>query len=108
MIRHNIKYYSWLLLLVSIQAMAQSAGGDFVVPRETIDNGGGRSSDSAFIVTGTIGQHDASRESATGGAFIVTGGFWADGQVAASGDEEIFFKDGFELFTFEASFDDGQ
>lgn len=97
-----------LVLLISTQLAAQSSGGDFVIPRETIDNGGGRSSDNSFIVTGTIGQHEASGESASGGEFIVTGGFWANGPVEASGDEEIFFRDGFESFTLDPTFDDAQ
>ncbi len=100
------QHFVLILMLISTQAMAQSAGGDFVVPRETIDNGGGRSSDSNFVVTGSIGQHDAGRDSATGGDFIVTGGFWANGAVVASGDEEIFFRDGFEDFTLGPDFVD--
>ena len=102
------QFYAATILLLSTQAIAQSAGGGFVVPRESIDNGGGRSSDSQFIVTGTIGQHDASRDSASGGSFVVTGGFWANGTVEASGDEEIFFRDGFEALSLGAEFDEEQ
>jgi hypothetical protein len=41
-----------------------------------VAGGGGASSNAPFVVHGTIGQHDAS-EKLTGGAYTLTGGFWA-------------------------------
>ena len=42
----------------------------------TIAGGGGASSNGPFIVSGTLGQHDASGPM-TGGHYSLTGGFWA-------------------------------
>ena len=89
--KFSIKQLLILLLLISGQAAAQSSGGDFEIVRETIDNGGGRSSDDTFVVTGTIGQHDAFNEAATGDVFVVTGGFWGSGRLIF-----VIFEDGFE------------
>jgi hypothetical protein len=41
-----------------------------------ISGGGGTSSDGAYSVTGTIGQHDAGA-AMTGGNYSLTGGFWS-------------------------------
>jgi len=41
-----------------------------------VAGGGGASSNAPFVVHGTIGQHDASGQ-LTGGAYTLTGGFWA-------------------------------
>lgn len=38
--------------------------------------GGGISSNGQFVISGTIGQHDAG-EPMTGGSYSLTGGFWA-------------------------------
>lgn len=83
-------------LTVSASLYSQLAGGGFIVKRTTIDNGGGRSESASFIVTGTIGQPDASTESSLGGDFIVTGGFWANGRLIATGVGDVIFQDGFE------------
>jgi len=93
------------LLTASTQSVSQSSGGEFVINRTTIDNGGGRSTTETFIVNGTIGQHDAARDSASQDQFIVTGGFWANGEVIASGDKGVIFEDGFETFTPSAPLD---
>ena len=86
-----------LIILASLcaqQVMAQSSGGDFEITRHTIDNGGGQSSGGAFTLTGTIGQADALPQTASGGSFQMTGGFWANGPVMPPG--ELLFADGFE------------
>ena len=68
-------------------------GGDFVITKSTIDGGGGTSTGGAFILTGTIGQHDASQQPSTGGVYAVFGGFWAQiGELVI----DLFFEDGFE------------
>lgn len=89
--KFSIKQSLILLLFISAQVAAQSSGGNFEIVRETIDNGGGRSSDDTFVVTGTIGQHDAFNEAATGDVFVVTGGFWGSGRLIF-----VIFEDGFE------------
>jgi hypothetical protein len=60
------------LALFAAAAHAQT----FSIPWHTIDCGGGTSSGADFTLSGTIGQHDAGG-SMTGGAFTLTGGFWA-------------------------------
>lgn len=72
-------------------AAAPLTGGDFEVPSTTLDAGGGRSSGGAFTLHGTIGQHDASPATLTGGNYALTGGFWIRG---ANGD--LIFADSFE------------
>ncbi len=67
--------------LVSIVAFpvmgAGIGGGSFSIPWSTIDGGGViDSTGGSFRLSGTIGQPDASGEM-TGGAFSLTGGFWA-------------------------------
>jgi hypothetical protein len=84
------------LTLVSIAApssLAQSQGGQFAITKSTLDGGGGVSSQGSFEVRGTIGQPDASLQSAVGGIFTVTGGFWAGSGAAP---EDLIFSDGFE------------
>lgn len=58
-------------------AVAETAGAQmFSIPWHTIDNGGGSSAGGSFVLTGTIGQHDAHTPMA-GGGFTLIGGFWA-------------------------------
>jgi hypothetical protein len=66
------------LSLLPLMSIAQS-GGQFDLSWSTIDGGGGFSSGSQFVLTGTIGQPDAG--SLTGGNFKVEGGFWSAVQV---------------------------
>ncbi len=84
-----------VLLAASSLALAQSSGGAFEITHSTIDNGGGRSSGGQFTLTGTIGQADASLQSANGGQFQLTGGFWANDVITPPPDE-LIFSDGFE------------
>lgn len=60
------------LALITGSAVAQTYSLNWA----TIDGGGGKSTGGVFTVHGTIGQPDAGRPM-TGGAFAVTGGFWA-------------------------------
>lgn len=80
-----------LVLLISAIALAQSSGGDFVITKSTIDNGGGISSSGEFTLTGTIGQADANQQISKGGEFSLAGGFWADAAVI-----DVVFRDSFE------------
>jgi hypothetical protein len=69
-------------------------GGDFTIIKSTIDSGGGESKGGDFILTGTIGQHDATDGTSAGGEFKLAGGFWANS--AAPVTNNNIFKDGFE------------
>jgi hypothetical protein len=60
-----------MVAMLAPAAMAQ----DFSINWYTIDGGGGTSSGGDFVLSGTIGQHDAGGPM-TGGDFSVTGGFW--------------------------------
>jgi hypothetical protein len=90
----NMKYslvcLSLALACASLSGFAAPpSGGDFVITKNTIDNGGGRTFGGDFELTGTIAQQDASEQDSSGGEFRLSGGFWAS--VA-----ESIFKDGFE------------
>jgi hypothetical protein len=67
-----------IALLIAI-ATASTAFAQFEMSRHTIDAGGGVSAGPGFELAGTIGQHDAGPATGpmTGGAFTLTGGFWA-------------------------------
>jgi hypothetical protein len=74
-----------LLLLLASVALAQS-GGDYDLSWSTVDGGGGTfSSGGAYSLGGTAGQPEAGL--AMGGAYLVGGGFWGGGEVAALGYE---------------------
>lgn len=80
-------------MIAGSYALAQSSSGDFEIHSHTVDGGGGQSSGGDFVVIGTIGQHDASSSPATGGAFSVSGGFWANVSMLTL---DLIFSDGFE------------
>ena len=86
-----IKCLVALTILITALSFAQSSGGDFEITKNTIDSGGGTSSGGGFSLTGTIGQHDASRQISTGDGFALAGGFWANATVL-----DAIFKNGFE------------
>ena len=56
----------------ALNATAQS----YAIDWHTIDGGGGTSAGGVYSRSGTIGQHDAGGPM-TGGAYSLTGGFWA-------------------------------
>jgi len=91
--RRRSLFFVSLGLGMAMLAGAQS-GGPYSIPRSSVDSGGGRSSGGPFSVTGIIGQPDASVESASGGVFSLTGGFYASADVIP--DPDLLFKDGFE------------
>ena len=66
-------YFSYLFSALCFAASAQPDTIDW----HTIDGGGGSSTGGVYSVSGTIGQPDASVTPMTGGAYSVTGGFWA-------------------------------
>jgi hypothetical protein len=61
------------LLAVSVIRAAPTA---YELSWWTVDGGGGTSSGGAYILNGTIGQHDA--HCASGGTYLITAGFWHD------------------------------
>ena len=61
------------LHIVSI-ALAQS-GNSYELTWNTIDGGGGSSSDGSYSLDGTIGQADAG--TLIGGGYTLNGGFWS-------------------------------
>lgn len=68
--------------------------------KTTLDAGGGQSSSSQFILIGTVGQPDASKQSSsspslTGGTYLLAGGFWANVDTSSNNDN-LIFKNGFE------------
>ena len=63
------KIIAFLVLTLSLSAMA-----DYNIDWHTIDGGGGTSSGGVYLVTGTIGQHDAAYSE--GGDYEILGGFW--------------------------------
>ena len=85
---------STLLLVGLVSASvvySQSSGGNFVIEKSTIDNGGGTSIGGDFVLSGTIGQADSGHHE--GGNFIVEGGFWNSPTAQIT---EVIFKNSFE------------
>lgn len=81
-----------VLLSMALNAELPS-GGNYVISKSTIDNGGGVSSGGDFVLTGTIGQPDANSSVSVGGEFEAAGGFWASVAINLG---DLIFKDGFE------------
>jgi hypothetical protein len=88
------------LLLIAALGMSTAliagaqSGGPYSIPRSTIEGGGGESTGGIYTLNGIIGQSDASTESATGGPYSLTGGFYASANVSPTLDR--IFADGFE------------
>ena len=75
----RVLLFAGLTLLFTLPVLAQS-GGELDLSWNTIDSGGGTfSSGGSYTLGGTIGQPDAG--GMTGGAYTLSGGFWA-GQAA--------------------------
>ena len=72
-----------LLLLLTGTTGAAQTGDGYDLTWNTIDGGGGTSTADPFIVDGTAGQPDAA--TVGGGAFLLSGGFWAGITTAAAG-----------------------
>lgn len=63
-----------LFAFASLLASAQAQF--FAIDWFTTDGGGGVSSGGGYVLSGTVGQHNAG-EVLSGGTFTLTGGFWA-------------------------------
>lgn len=76
-----------LPLVLSALSLLVAVGGAFAQPfsidRFTVAGGGGPSGGGAFALSGTVGQHDATPQPATGGSFSLKGGFWSSLDVPA-------------------------
>jgi len=57
--------------------MCVQSSANYDLSWSTIDSGGGKSCGGQYIVTGTIGQHDAAYSE--GGQYELLGGFWPGG-----------------------------
>jgi len=66
------KLFLLFVLLIPTISFAQS----YTIDWYKVSGGGGTSSNGQYIVSGTIGQHDAGGPM-TGGTYSLTGGFWA-------------------------------
>ena len=62
-------------LLVSLLSLVGIATAALTINWSTVDGGGGHSFGGTYTVSGTIGQPDTAAMS--GGAYALTGGFWA-------------------------------
>jgi len=74
--RNRIMSLLAVCVLTSVSALSQS-GGDYILDWSTIDGGGGTSRGGQYVLTGTIGQPDASYSGA--GGYELLGGFWPGG-----------------------------
>lgn len=68
--------------------VAMAGGPSYDITSFTVDGGGGTSSGTGFVLSGTAGQSDATAVTLTGDGFALTGGFWpaASSVVACVGD----------------------
>jgi hypothetical protein len=77
-------------------ATVSAQGAGFAVPRQVIAGGGGSSSGGVFRIQGTIAQPDADPlHPATGGAYVISGGFWP-GFIDSTIGGGTIFANGFE------------
>jgi len=98
------------MIMSAALCSASAAGQPFAVESYTIDSGGGISAGGSFVLHGTIGQHDAGPESASGG-LAVRGGFWvgsaAPGCNAADVAEPFGLLDLADVTAFVTAFNSG-
>ncbi len=84
------------LLLASALGAAE-ANENLRLDRGLVAAGGGRSEGGEFRVQGSAGQFDAEPlQPSSGGAFSLTGGFWAGLSTAPAPPGSALFEDGFE------------
>jgi len=62
------------ILLIMLSVLVTPVFGGYEISWHTIDGGGGTSSSGQYIVSGTIGQHDAAYSHS--GDYELLGGFW--------------------------------
>ena len=71
-----MKFVSRLLVIVFANWCVQAGAQTNSVDWHKVAGGGGTSTSAVYSVSGTVGQHDAGGP-LTGGAYSITGGFWA-------------------------------
>ena len=88
-------WLSVILLILSPGAPATpSQGGDYLLNPHVTANGGGRSTNGNYTVTGTIGQHDAS-VTISSDNYHLRGGFWHSDSLSPP-QPDVLLIDGFE------------
>jgi hypothetical protein len=70
-----LKYFA-VGLLPFLASQVTSHAQNYSISWHKVAGGGGTISNGQYVVSGTIGQHDAS-SSMTGGEYALTGGFWS-------------------------------
>jgi hypothetical protein len=70
-----------LLMVITFASTQAQSGSGYDLTWNTIDNGGGTSSNGGYTLDGTIGQPDAGASISSSG-YTLTGGFWADVSIA--------------------------
>ena len=75
--------------------LSQSSSEQYKIIKQTIDNGGEHAISNQFVISGSIGQPEASATRASVG-YRLSGGFWfgANGVIEPTG--ELIFADSFE------------
>src|SRR5271154_3027863 len=79
----------WLILLLSLLAPVSGFAQSYSIDWYKVSGGGGTSSNGQYVVSGTIGQHDAGGPM-TNGNFSLPGGFWALYAVQTPGAPMLF------------------
>jgi hypothetical protein len=79
----------FILSFAALIFLASISYSDYKIAWHTIDSGGGTSASGQYIISGTIGQHDAAYSE--GGDYELLGGFWP-GQPTCMVDFRHFAK----------------
>jgi len=66
-----------VVVLTFLGAILNVNAQEYSIDWHKIAGGGGTSSNGQYVVSGTIGQHDANQQPMTGGNYSLTGGFWS-------------------------------
>jgi hypothetical protein len=80
--------FTVVLVLALFVSGAALAAGSYTLSWWTVDSGGGSSSGSGYILSGTLGQPDAGTLVSSGG-YTLAGGFWHGG-VAVSPKMKVY------------------
>lgn len=79
------------LLLALVCGIGCAQAQPFAIDWYTIDGGGGTSSGGPFVLSGTIGQPDASATALVGGNYTLQGGFWPGVVIVPGGEAPTLF-----------------
>jgi hypothetical protein len=78
-----------LILLVGLLFPAAGYSQSYSIDWFKVAGGGGSSTGGVYVISGTVGQHDAGGPM-TGGPYSLTGGFWALYAVQTPGAPNLF------------------